>query len=178
MLGTFLRSFRWGHTRQLDRVSREVLMARLRKGRANPPQADSERRHLLRETVSRVRRNRRRGRPLTESLRRPSLFYGVQLHTGELWHGRGFPLKNGKVRTKLGRSRWEDIMSYDLSLVRQLRREASWTLKNHIAPGDHERAAALRAEIAGFDTKIDAASEAWMYLGLEVPAHQLDRPQP
>ena len=24
-LGTFLRSFRWGHVRQLDRVSREVL---------------------------------------------------------------------------------------------------------------------------------------------------------
>ena len=24
-LGTFLRSFRWGHARQLDRVSREVL---------------------------------------------------------------------------------------------------------------------------------------------------------
>ena len=46
-LGTFLRSFRWGHVRQLDRVSRkllagawaagtgDVLMARLRKGRAN-----------------------------------------------------------------------------------------------------------------------------------------------
>ena len=104
-LGTFLRSFRWGHVRQLDRVSREllahawgggagpggepltidldstvcetydlaregaqhhnyagqrgyhpllaiaagtgdVLMARLRKGRANPPQADSGRRTL------------------------------------------------------------------------------------------------------------------------------------
>ena len=24
-LGTFLRSFRWGHVRQLDRVSRELL---------------------------------------------------------------------------------------------------------------------------------------------------------
>ena len=48
-LGTFLRSFRWGHVRQLDRVSREllarawaagagtgdVLMSRLREGRAN-----------------------------------------------------------------------------------------------------------------------------------------------
>ena len=104
-LGTFLRSFRWGHVRQLDRVSREaqalagasgagpsndpltidldstvwetfglaregpqhhnyagqwdyhpllavaagtgdVLMAHLRKGRANPPQADSRARPL------------------------------------------------------------------------------------------------------------------------------------
>ena len=26
-LGTFLRSFRWGHVRQLDRVSRELLRA-------------------------------------------------------------------------------------------------------------------------------------------------------
>ena len=26
-LGTFLRSFRWGHVRQLDRVSRELLLA-------------------------------------------------------------------------------------------------------------------------------------------------------
>ena len=25
-LGTFLRSFRWGHVRQLDRVSRELLV--------------------------------------------------------------------------------------------------------------------------------------------------------
>ncbi len=111
-LGTFLRSFRWGHVRQLDRVSREVLarawaagagpgddpltidldstvcetyglakegaqrhnyagqrgyhplfaiaagtgdvlMARLRKGRANTARGAA---HFLRETVSRVRR--------------------------------------------------------------------------------------------------------------------------
>ena len=110
-LGTFLRSFRWGHARQLDRVSREVmarawaagagpgdepltidldstvcetyglskegaqrhnyagqrgyhpllavaagtgdvLMARLRKGRANTARGAA---HFLRETVSRVR---------------------------------------------------------------------------------------------------------------------------
>ena len=110
-LGTFLRSFRWGHVRQLDRVSREllarawaagagpgdgpftidldsticetyglakegarhhgytgqrgyhpllavaagtgdVLMARLRKGRANTARGDA---HFLRETVGRVR---------------------------------------------------------------------------------------------------------------------------
>ena len=110
-LGTFLRSFRWGHVRQLDRVSRqllarawatgdgpgdgpltidldsticetyglskegarhhgytgqrgyhpllavaagtgEVLMARLREGRANPARGAG---HFLRETVSRVR---------------------------------------------------------------------------------------------------------------------------
>ena len=61
-LGTFLRSFRWGHVRQLDRVSREllaiaagtgdVLMARLRKGRANTARGAA---HLLRETVGRVR---------------------------------------------------------------------------------------------------------------------------
>ena len=52
-LGTFLRSFRWGHVRQLDRVSREllarawaagagpgdVLMSRLREGRANTARA-------------------------------------------------------------------------------------------------------------------------------------------
>ena len=111
-LGTFLRSFRWGHVRQLDRVSREVmarawaagagpgdepmtidldstvcetyglakegaqrhnyagqrgyhplfaiaagsgdvLMARLRQGRANTTRGAA---HFLRETVSRVRR--------------------------------------------------------------------------------------------------------------------------
>ena len=110
-LGTFLRSFRWGHARQLDRVSREVLarawgagadpgdepltidldstvcetfglakegaqrhnyagqrgyhpllavaagtgdvlMARLRKGRANTARGAA---HFLRETISRVR---------------------------------------------------------------------------------------------------------------------------
>ena len=110
-LGTFLRSFRWGHVRQLDRVSREllarawaagagpgdtpltidldsticetyglakegarhhsytgqrgyhpllaiaagtgdVLMSRLREGRANTARGDA---HFLRETVSRVR---------------------------------------------------------------------------------------------------------------------------
>ena len=34
-LGTFLRSFRWGHVRQLDRVSRELL-ARAWQARAGP----------------------------------------------------------------------------------------------------------------------------------------------
>ena len=65
-LGTFLRSFTWGHVRQLDRVSRELLarawkagagpgdalMARLREGRANTARGAA---HFLRETVSRVR---------------------------------------------------------------------------------------------------------------------------
>ncbi len=65
-LGTFLRSFRWGHVRQLDRVSREllarvwkagagtgeVLLARLREGRANTARGAA---HFLRETVGRVR---------------------------------------------------------------------------------------------------------------------------
>ena len=65
-LGTFLRSFRWGHVRQLDRVSREllarawqvgagpgeVLMCRLREGRANTARGAA---HFLRETVGRVR---------------------------------------------------------------------------------------------------------------------------
>ena len=65
-LSTFLRSFRWGHARQLDRVSREllarawaaeagpgdVLMARLREGRANTARGAA---HFLRETVGRVR---------------------------------------------------------------------------------------------------------------------------
>ena len=90
-LGTFLRSFRWGHVRQLDRVSREllarawaaragpregarhhgytgqrgyhpllavaagtgdVLLARLREGRANTAWGAA---HFLRETVGRVR---------------------------------------------------------------------------------------------------------------------------
>ena len=31
-LGTFLRSFRWGHVRQLDRVSRELLARALTTG--------------------------------------------------------------------------------------------------------------------------------------------------
>ena len=116
-LGTFLRSFRWGHVRQLDRVSREllarawsagagpgdgpltidldsticetyglakegarhhsytgqrgyhpllavaagtgdVLMARLRKGRANTARGSA---HFLRETVGRVRYGGARG---------------------------------------------------------------------------------------------------------------------
>ena len=65
-LGTFLCSFRWGHVRQLDRVSREllarawaagagpgdVLMSRLREGRANTARGAA---HFLRETVGRVR---------------------------------------------------------------------------------------------------------------------------
>ena len=127
-LGTFLRSFRWGHVRQLDRVSRElifrawqsgagpgdepltididstvcetyglckegaqrhnyasqrgyhplfaiaagtgdVLMARLRKGRANTTRGAD---HFLRETVSRVRHAGSTG-PLT--VRADSGFY-------------------------------------------------------------------------------------------------------
>ena len=65
-LDTFVRSFRWGHVRQLDRVSRElparvwqagagtgdVLMARLREGRANTAR---EAAHFLRENVVQVR---------------------------------------------------------------------------------------------------------------------------
>ena len=104
-LGTFLRSFRWGHVRQLDRVSRqllaplsidldsticetyglakegarhhgytgargyhpllaiaagtgEVLMSRLRDGRANAARGAA---HFLRETVGRVRYGGARG---------------------------------------------------------------------------------------------------------------------
>ena len=101
-LGTFLRSFRWGHVRQLDRVSRqllarawaagagpddspltidldsticetyglakegarhhgytgEVLMSRLREGRANTARGAA---HFLRETVGRVRYRGARG---------------------------------------------------------------------------------------------------------------------
>ena len=82
-LGTFLRSFRWGHVRQLDRVSREllarawaagagpgdVLMSRLREGRANTARGAA---HFLRETVGRVRYGGARGR-LT--LRADSGFY-------------------------------------------------------------------------------------------------------
>ena len=37
-LGTFLRSFRWGHVRQLDRVSRELL-ARVWQAGAGPGDA-------------------------------------------------------------------------------------------------------------------------------------------
>ena len=45
-LGTFLRSFRWGHVRQLDRVSRGVAGARLgRRGR--PRGLASDDRHRL-----------------------------------------------------------------------------------------------------------------------------------
>ena len=71
-LGTFLRSFRWGQVRQLDRVSREllarawaagagpgdVLMSRLREGRANTARGAA---HFLRETVGRVRYGGARG---------------------------------------------------------------------------------------------------------------------
>ena len=70
-LGTFLRSFRWGHVRQLDRVSRELL-ARAWQAGAGPGDApftidlDSTicetyglakegAAHFLRETVGRVR---------------------------------------------------------------------------------------------------------------------------
>ena len=71
-LGTFLRSFRWGHVRQLARVSREllarawsagagtgdVLMSRLREGRANTARGAA---HFRRETVGRVRYGGARG---------------------------------------------------------------------------------------------------------------------
>ena len=71
-LSTFLRSFRWGHARQLDRVSRDllarawtagagtgdVLMSRLREGRANTARGAA---HFLRETVGRVRYGGARG---------------------------------------------------------------------------------------------------------------------
>ena len=71
-LGTFLRSFRWGHVRQLDRVSREllarawttgagtgdVLMSRRREGRANTARGAA---HFRRETVGRVRHGGARG---------------------------------------------------------------------------------------------------------------------
>ena len=81
--GHFLRSFRWGHARQLDRVSREllarawaagagpgdVLMSRLREGRANTARGAA---HFLRETVGRVRYAGARGQ-LT--LRADSGFY-------------------------------------------------------------------------------------------------------
>ena len=128
-LGTFLRSFRWGHVRQLDRVSREllarawqagagpgdgpltidldstmcetyglakegarhhgytgkrgyhpllaiaagtgeVLMSRLREGRANTSRGAA---HFLRETVSRVRRA---GATAQLTVRADSGFYG------------------------------------------------------------------------------------------------------
>ena len=131
-LGTFLRSFQWGHVRQLDRVSRElifrawqsgagpgdgpltididstvcetyglckegaqrhnyagqrgyhplfavaagtgdVLMARLRKGRANTTRGAA---HFLRETVSRVRHAGATG-PLT--VRADSGFYNYDI---------------------------------------------------------------------------------------------------
>ena len=36
-LGTFLRSFRWGHVRQLDRVSRELLARAWQAGWPSPP---------------------------------------------------------------------------------------------------------------------------------------------
>ena len=85
-LGTFLRSFRWGHVRQLDRVSREllarawaagagdVLMSRLREGRANTARGAA---HFLRETVARVRYAGARGRltvrgPTAASMPTPS----------------------------------------------------------------------------------------------------------
>ncbi len=70
-LGTFLRSFRWGHVRQLDRVGREllviaagtgdVLMSRLREGRANTARGAA---HFRRETVAPAWRTRPTG-PLT-----------------------------------------------------------------------------------------------------------------
>ena len=67
-----LRSFRWGHVRQLDRVSREllarawaagagpgdVLMSRLREGRANTARGAA---HFLCETVGRIRYGGARG---------------------------------------------------------------------------------------------------------------------
>ena len=46
-----LRSFRWGHVRQLDRVSRELSRANTARGAA----------HFLRETVGRVRYSGARG---------------------------------------------------------------------------------------------------------------------
>ena len=71
-LGTFLCSFRWGQVRQLDRMSREllarawaagagpgdVLMSRLREGRANTARGAA---HFLCEMVGRVRHGGARG---------------------------------------------------------------------------------------------------------------------
>ena len=143
-LGTFLRSFRWGHVRQLDRVSREllagawsagagpgddpltidldstlcetyglvkegarhhgytgqrgyhpllavaagtgdVLMARLREGRANTARGTA---HFLRETVRRVRYGGARGQ-LT--VRADSGFYTHVNSNLELTHSPDYP---------------------------------------------------------------------------------------
>ena len=49
-LGTFLRSFRWGHVRQLDRVSRELL-ARAWDAGTGPEDFASDDRHRLRRSA-------------------------------------------------------------------------------------------------------------------------------
>ena len=59
-LGTFLRSFRWGHVRQLDRVSRKLL------ARAGRPERDPARRR------SRSTSTRRSARPTASPRRAPA----------------------------------------------------------------------------------------------------------
>ena len=49
-LGTFLRSFRWGHVRQLDRVSRELL-ARAWQARNSDGNPDSLQAAVFLETI-------------------------------------------------------------------------------------------------------------------------------
>ncbi len=60
----------------------------------------------------------------------------------------------------------------DLPLLRSCRRDASRWLRIHTALGNRERAASIRAEIAGYDAWIDGVSEAWIYLGMDVPSHE------
>ena len=57
-LGTFLRSFRWSHVRQLDRVTRELLARAWAAGAVSYPAIS-----LTTATVSRHRRPQKRCRP-------------------------------------------------------------------------------------------------------------------
>ena len=69
-LGTFLRSFRWGHVRQLDRVSRELLA---RAGRLGP---DPATRHSPSTWIRRSARHTvwpRRGRATTATRARGAI---------------------------------------------------------------------------------------------------------
>ena len=71
-LGTFLRSFRWGHVRQLDRVSRELLAQnRLRTAVVISDSLASVRRPAVRCNTLRFRVVSRSGRALLPRRNRP-----------------------------------------------------------------------------------------------------------
>src|SRR5665647_2058040 len=115
-LGTFLRSFRWGHVRQLDRVSRELLARAwaadpdgdqlprpLRADRVAPPtppswRADRHRGQPHGPAGSPIRRHDSGGPATTRTLPGRSLLRGQQAGRPAVRGGAGPPASRGRER--------------------------------------------------------------------------------